>query len=101
MSDLCLLILNVPVALEDSITDWLLADDPDRGFTSLATRGHHARSSGLTARERVTGHVRRTRFEIECEAAAGAALIERLRDAYPRADVRFRLVPVLDRGVFD
>lgn len=101
MTDICLLVVDVPRALEDTIADWLLLDEPARGFTSAHTRGHHSGSEGLSASERVTGHVQRSRFEIECSPGEAQTIVAGLRESFGCADIRFRCIPLLEHGRFD
>lgn len=101
MSGMCLLVINAPRSLEATLIDWLLADDPRRGFTSMRVSGHHTADGAMNTVELVTGHVRRSCFEIEIPVEESAAILERLRAEFGNADLHFRRVPLLDAGSLD
>lgn len=94
-----LLILMVPLKLEELMVDILLQETAISGFTSSAVSGHgHFKSSQLSVAEQVSGRQRRAQFMLHAELPALEALLAKLRAEFADAGLHFILQPVLDAG---
>jgi len=98
MTDKVLLVLSVPVALEDSIVDWLLAQTSMIGFSSVLIRGHGSRVGHLSIAEQVAGHQRRIRFEVVAPLEAARNSVATLKRDFAGSDLFYWIVPVADAG---
>ncbi len=95
---LCLLTIIVPVALEDSMIDWLLENPLAEGFTSFPVSGHGASEQRLSLAEKVSGRSRRIMFQIHLDRAAADRILQQLKKDYANTDMHFMLYPLLDAG---
>jgi hypothetical protein len=95
-----LLTLSLTPALEGPIAEWLLENEPDLGFTSMAAHGHGVNPERLSLIEQVTGRQRRVIMHIVLPAAAAAALVEKLAAVFAGTDTYYWTAPALDVGRF-
>lgn len=94
-----LLILMVPLKLEELMVDILLQETAISGFTNSAVSGHgHFNTSQLSVAEQVSGRQRRVQFMMHAELTALEALLAKLRAEFADAGLHFILQPVLDAG---
>lgn len=99
MSNPCLLCITVTPALSELVVDWLLEMAPERGFTSIAVAGHGEDQAHYSLAEQIAGRVRRVQFQVLLdEHPAAEALLAALGEAFPRAGIRWWLLPVLAEG---
>lgn len=91
---LLLLLLSVPRALEERVTDWLLARDDVATFTSTPIYVHGVDPAVLLGAERVSARQRRTEFRVRIPASHLAQMTADLAIALPSADVSWVAVPV-------
>jgi hypothetical protein len=93
------LTLVAPASLEETLAEHLLAH-PEWGgaFTLLRAEGRGSREHALTPQEQVRGRVARTQFQVVLEADAAGRLLDELKHAFPKRDVAWWLIPVLDFG---
>lgn len=94
----CLMTINVPPPLEDTIVDWLLSRDLDRGFTSYRADGHGSDHGRLSVEEQVRGRERRIEFRLVLDETAVDGIVAALEADFPGADVFYFAVPVLRFG---
>jgi len=98
MSELCLITLTVPPALEATLIDWLLAIDHQAGFTSFPVHGHSSRHEGLSLAEQVAGRTRQVRFQIHLPASEWPEFLARLQRDFTGTGVHYWLSPLLAAG---
>ena len=94
-----LIMLTLSPALEDSLIDWLLANDDISGFSSVPVRGHGAQHFRLSHTEQVTGRQRRVQFQIQLPWESVEEFIASARSQFTGTDVHFWVLPVLADGV--
>lgn len=91
-----LLILIVPIKLEELIVDMLLEQTAISGFTSSAVSGHGSfKSAQLSLVEQVTGRQSRVQFMLHAELAVLQALLDALKKEYSNAGLHYILQPIL------
>lgn len=100
MTDLEMITLHLPPALEDGCIELLLEHEATRTFSSVQARGHGEATKTLSLSEQVSGWRREVRIEVLVAAADRAALLGALRSAMPTASVRYRVTPVAEAGDF-
>ena len=93
-----LVVLTVAPALEEPVIDWLLTRRESRGFTSLQTFGHSARSEHLSPREQVTGRQRHTQFQVAMQASHLEAFLADARGKFAGADLHYWALPLIAEG---
>lgn len=93
-----ILILVVPVTLEEAVVDWLLEHAPERGFTSSLAYGHSENLEDMSLSEQVTGRRRRVRFEVVCPHMDGVRHVESLKGAFQGTGIHYWLMPVVEAG---
>ena len=93
-----LLVLSVPVALEDSIVDWLLAQSERIGFSSAHIRGHGSREGRLSLAEQVAGHQRRGQVHGVAPPETAPAATAALKTDFAGSDLFYWIMPVLEAG---
>jgi len=96
-----LVVLNVPVALEETVVDWLMARPGGGGFTSIPVAGHAAREDHLSPAEKVSGRQRRLQFQVQIDADSIDEFLDGARQALGRADVHYWVLPILSGGFID
>ena len=97
MKQTCLLRLNIPPSLEEDVVDLLLASDEIPGFQSYPTRGH-GRVGSMTIAEQVEGRRNRVQFEVVLETELLEALLDKLKEALPLADIVYWVLPISASG---
>lgn len=90
--------LNVSPSLEETVIDWLLSRDGERGFTTYRVSGHSSAHEGLSAAEQVSGRRKRLRFEVDMPRQAVATFLQDANDAIGAADIHCVVSPVLASG---
>jgi len=93
-----LVVLNVTPGLEETVVDWLLSREGEKGFTSSVVYGHSSRHQGLSLQEQVSGRRKRVQFEIYMDAAAAATFLHGAVEAFGAADIQCMVVPLLAAG---
>ena len=94
-----LVTLNAPTSLEEAIVDCLLTFESEHGFSSFPVYAHDHRNEGLSLAEQVSGRQKRLRFQMYVEEAVLSALLERLRQEFSGAGIRYWVLPVVDNGI--
>lgn len=91
-----LLILIVPLKLEELMVDKLLAQTAISGFTSSAVSGHGSfNNTQLSLLEQVTGRQRRVQFMLHAELTVLQDLLDALKQEFSNAGLHYILQPVL------
>ena len=93
-----LLVLSVPPALSDSLSDWLLENKNTTGFTSSTAWGHSNNTRDYNITEQVTGRQKRVQFQLVGKTDAIQNLISNLKADFHRSGVHYWIVPAVDEG---
>lgn len=94
--ELCLLVIYVPPALEESLVDWLLENDSVSGFSTTEAYGHGQRQSGMSLLEQVSGCQRRVQFSIQTDREMATALLAGLKQKFSGTGLHCQLMPLLE-----
>lgn len=97
MKQQSLLRLNIPPSLEEDVVDLLLASSEVPGFQSYPVRGH-GQAGMMTIAEQVEGRRNRIQFEIVLETQSLDALLQKLKEALPVADIIYWVSPISASG---
>lgn len=101
MSALCCLTLIVPQALEEQVTDLLLMQDSAvQHFITSPAEAHGADIVYAGAAEHVRARALRVQMQIILPDARAHTLLAALRQALPRARIKYWLTPVSESGDF-
>lgn len=98
MSDICLLNLVVTPAIEDAMSDWLLAREDVSGFSSHAISGHGSSEHAMSLAEQVAGRRRQVLFQTHLPCSAAYTVIEAVQAAFKGSGMHYWLLPVLASG---
>lgn len=98
MSEFVRLNLIFPPALENAVTDALIADSALPGFTLLHAEGHSSDFAHASAGEKVRGRVDRRVLWIVIERERLDEVLAALRRRVASTDVRWWAEPVIARG---
>ena len=91
-----LLILIVPIKLEELIVDKLLTQAGISGFTTSTVSGHGSfQNAQLSLLEQVAGRQRRVQFMLHAELSALQLLLDDLKIQFPNTGLHYMLQPVL------
>ena len=90
--------LVFPPALEDAVTDALMADPTLPGFTLLHAEGHSSDFAHASIREQVRGRVDRRVLWVVIERERVDGLLAALRQRIASSDVRWWMEPVMAMG---
>lgn len=91
--------LAAPRHLEEELVEQFLArSEWASGFTLFQAEGYSRHPETLSAQERVRGRALRTAAQIVLEAEHAQALLDHLRQRFPKRDVAYWLTPVLEFG---
>lgn len=90
-----LLVINLPVELEEDLVDFLLANEEVEGFTSFPVRGH-GEHQGMTVAEQVSGRKKRLQFETIISEELTDSLTDGLSDV--GKGIRYWLIPIIQFG---
>ncbi|HDP88804.1 MAG TPA: DUF3240 domain-containing protein [Thioalkalivibrio sp.] len=93
-----LLILVADPENEETVVDWLLAQDAIGGFTGHRGFGHSTEHGRFSLAEQVTGRQDRVLFHVESDAATAARLLDGLRAELPGLGIRYWLIPLAGAG---
>ncbi|MEW5768842.1 MAG: DUF3240 family protein [Pseudomonadota bacterium] len=93
------LTLAAPRHLEDELVEQLLAH-PDwaAGFTLFNAEGYSTDPERLSAQELVRGRADRCEVQIVLAAEHAQALLQHLKQCFPKRDVAYWLTPVTEFG---
>ncbi len=94
-----LLSLVVPARIAQDVEDLFLAH-PELvgGFTTSAVDGHGSAVRLVAPAELVSGHAPRVQLQLVGSLADLQAVLARLRESYPGANLFYWIVPVLEAG---
>ena len=99
MTELCRLMLVVPVSLEDDVVDALLAIEPPiNGFTSSDAEGHGHDFAQAQIREQVRGRIARKVLWLVIHRERVASIIEQLHQRVRNRDAVWWVEPVEQFG---
>lgn len=91
-----LLILIVPIKLEELIVDKLLTQAGISGFTTSTVSGHGSfQNVNLSLVEQVAGRQKRIQFMLHAELSELQTLLDALKKEYSNAGLHYILQPVL------
>jgi hypothetical protein len=93
------LTLAAPRHLEEELVEQLLAH-PDwaAGFTLYKAEGYSSHHESLSPQEQVRGRSERMAVQIVLDADHAQALLDHLRQCFPKRDVAYWLTPVIGFG---
>ncbi|MCC7247818.1 MAG: DUF3240 family protein [Lysobacter sp.] len=98
MSDFVRLSLIFPPALENAVTDALIADPGLPGFTLFHAEGHTSHFANATVAERVRGRVERRILWVVVERERVEEVLDALRRRVASHDVRWWTEAILAHG---
>lgn len=93
-----LVVLNVPLNLQEPLIDWLLAREDGTGFTSFSVFGHGTGHEDLSPAEQVGGRQRRQQFQIQIDEDGLDAFLDDARRTLGMAGVQFWVLPLIAAG---
>ncbi len=93
-----LVMLNVPVELEESMVDCLLSLESEDGFSSFQINSHDHRNIGLSLAEQVAGRQRKLRFQFYLPKSRLEQLQAKLRKEFTGSGIHFWIIPMMDSG---
>lgn len=100
LSEQGLLILIVPVSLEEAVVDLLLQRSELSGFTSSAVNGHgrhHAAGAAhLSMLEQVAGRQKRVQFMLHASIADLQGLLAELKQKFSDTGMHYILLPAIE-----
>lgn len=92
---LCCLSLIFQNAVEEEITDFMLARETAKiGFHSYPIDGHGHDMKLATSKEKVRGRARKTRMDIVLEKEAAETLLNEIGAAFPDLHLTFWTSPI-------
>jgi hypothetical protein len=97
MSEQELLVLIAPPGLEETLVDFLLAQEDLRGFSLQRIEGSPA-FGRLSLAEQVTGRRQQVMFHLHAPREAVDALVGRLRREFHGAGLHYWILPVREAG---
>lgn len=95
---LTMLSIIVPVAMEDSMIDWLLEQQEIDGFNSIPMHGHGSHEDGMSLAEKVTGKSRKIMFQTHVSEETARKMLTQLKKDFARADIHYMIRPLIDAG---
>jgi hypothetical protein len=98
MDSLQVLVLIVPVALQDDVVDALIGLPAVSGFTLSDAAGYSSEHSQFNLSEQVEGSRKFSRLEVVHEPLIFEELCAALEQAFGGQAVRYWLSPVLEQG---
>ena len=93
-----LLILVAPPDAEETVIDWLLAQEGITGFTGHHGFGHSIEHGRFSLAEQVTGRQARVLFYIDTTAGVAQPLLECLRTGLAGLGLHYWLLPLAETG---
>ncbi|MBI4696757.1 MAG: DUF3240 family protein [Gammaproteobacteria bacterium] len=97
MADICLMLICPPPVAE-GLLDLLLMHPKAKFFMSAAIAAHDLEHEHLDQLEQVMGRADATLVQIVLTAADKDALLDDVRRGFPRACLRYWIVPVVESG---
>ena len=98
MFDVCLLNLVVTPAIEDAVSDWLLAHADVSGFSSHAISGHGSSEHAMSLAEQVAGRRRQVLFQTHLHCEIANKVLEAVKTEFSGSGMHYWLLPVLASG---
>ena len=93
-----LVTLNVPLMLEELITDCLLTFESEQGFSSLEINAHDHRHRNLSLAEQVSGRQKKIRFQMYIDQQDLSLLLDKLKTEFSESGIQYWILPVIDTG---
>ena len=97
MSEYCLNLI-CPPEVEEKLLDALLGSDDSEIFTSASIHSHGVAHGRLSAQEQVMGRSRTTQIQVLLCKDALTGLLERIRNEFAGAGIRYWVLPVAFEG---
>jgi hypothetical protein len=94
----CVLVLIADRSAEVELVDWLLAFHEDMVFSSETIDCYGMDWQTLNLAEQVTGRQTKLMFHVQTTLDRAYGIRDGLRRDFPRANLRYWLVPVLEQG---
>ncbi len=98
MTDICLLNLVVTPAIEDNLSDWLLAREDVAGFSSHIISGHGSSEHSMSLGEQVSGRKKQVLFQLHLSCKGAETLVDQVKTDFKGSGMHFWLLPVLASG---
>ena len=93
-----LVTLNVPLILEELMTDCLLTFESEHGFSSLPINAHDHRHQNLSLAEQVSGRQKKVRFQMYINQQDLSLLLNKLKTEFSGSGIQYWVLPVIDTG---
>lgn len=93
-----LISLTAPLAIEETMVDWLLEHPSTQGFSSYPISGHSSKTEGLTLAEQVAGRKKQIRFQLHLPQAELAGFLARFKQDFKGTGVHYWVTALLDEG---
>lgn len=91
--------LNVPLTLEDTMVDFLLAIENTQGFSSFPVYTHDHNIHGLSLSEQVSGRQRKIRFQINTSKTNLAEILTKLKAEFTGTGLQYWVLPIIEFGL--
>lgn len=101
MNEFCLLSLVVAPEVEDSVSDWLLAQPDLSGFSSHPVSGHGSSQHAMSLAEQVAGRRRQVLFQMHLPTPHAQRLLEQVKRQFNGSGMHYWLLPLIDAGHLD
>lgn len=98
MTGNCLLNLVVSPEVEDNVTDWLLAREDVKGYSTIPIAGHGGDPARMTLAEQVAGRRRQVLFQLHLPCADVLSLLEAVKTDFQGSGMHYWLVPIVASG---
>ena len=97
MSEQCLLVLIAPPGLEETLVDFLLAQEHFSGFSAQKVEGSPAHGR-LTLAEQVTWRKRQVMFHVHAPREEVHRLVGQLKESFKGAGLHYWITPLIEAG---
>ena len=94
----CVLVLIADRSTEVELVDWLLAFHEDMVFSVQPIDCYGMAWQTLNLAEQVTGRQTKLMFQVQTGLDSARAIREAMQREFPRASVRYWMVPVVEQG---
>ncbi len=98
MTEICMLSIIVPVAIEEVMIDWLHEQEEITGFNSIEIFGHGTHEEQMSLYEKVTGKSRRIMYQSHLSEKNARIVLSRLQQDFAKNDIHFMIRPLIAAG---
>jgi hypothetical protein len=98
MNNLCMLSINIPIEVEDSMIDWLLEQEEVEGFNSIKIHGHGTHEIHMALFEKVTGKSQRIMYQTHLSKENAQSILSKLKRDFAKNDIHYMVFPLLEAG---